>query len=78
MPKHTLTYASLCTCACAFQVTEGELARHQRALEQKMAVLEATRELKRTWVHVDMDAFFAAVEELANPALVCVSLSCQG
>lgn len=31
--------------------------------------LEASRDLTRTWLHVDMDAFYAAVETLDNPAL---------
>lgn len=31
--------------------------------------LEASRDLTRTWLHVDMDAFYAAVETLGNPAL---------
>lgn len=31
--------------------------------------LEASRGLTRTWLHVDMDAFYAAVETLDNPAL---------
>ncbi|KAI3679827.1 hypothetical protein L2E82_50936 [Cichorium intybus] len=31
--------------------------------------LEATRDLSRIWLHVDMDAFYAAVETLSNPSL---------
>lgn len=31
--------------------------------------LEATRDLSRIWVHVDMDAFYAAVETLSDPSL---------
>lgn len=31
--------------------------------------LEATRDLSRSWLHVDMDAFYAAVETLSNPSL---------
>ena len=35
-----------------------------------MAALRAGEDLTRTWLCVDMDAFFAACEELDNPALV--------
>ena len=35
-----------------------------------MLALEATRDLTKVWAHVDMDAFYAAAEELANPSLV--------
>ena len=41
-----------------------------RAMDVKVAHLETTRDLSRTWLTVDMDAFFAACEELDNPALV--------
>jgi CTP:molybdopterin cytidylyltransferase MocA len=57
------------------QVAAAELAQHQRALDQKLSQLEASRDLSRVWVHVDMDAFFAAVEELANPELVRAAAS---
>ena len=30
-------------------------------------------DLTHTWIHMDMDAFFASVEELDNPSLVCIS-----
>jgi hypothetical protein len=36
----------------------------------QIALLEAHRVTHRVWIHVDMDAFFASCEELANPALV--------
>ena len=39
-------------------------------MDAKVAHLETTRDLSRTWLTVDMDAFFAACEELDNPALV--------
>ena len=39
-------------------------------MDRKMLALEATRDLTKVWAHVDMDAFYAAAEELANPSLV--------
>lgn len=39
-----------------------------------MAALRAGEDLTRTWLCVDMDAFFAACEELDNPALVHLRL----
>ncbi|GMN37897.1 hypothetical protein TIFTF001_007189 [Ficus carica] len=37
--------------------------------EKRIVELEATRDLSRVWIHVDMDAFYAAVETLSNPLL---------
>lgn len=34
-----------------------------------MLELEASRDLSKIWLHVDMDAFYAAVETLCNPSL---------
>ncbi len=39
-------------------------------MDAKVAALRASENLTRTWLCVDMDAFFAACEELDNPALV--------
>ena len=36
----------------------------------KIAALKASADLTRTWLHIDMDAFFASVEELDDPSLV--------
>ncbi len=41
-----------------------------RAADAAVAQLAATRDLTATWLVVDMDAFFASVEELHNPSLV--------
>jgi len=39
-------------------------------MDIKMAALKASADLTRTWLHIDMDAFFASVEELDDPSLV--------
>ncbi|KAI3675350.1 hypothetical protein L1987_84939 [Smallanthus sonchifolius] len=46
-----------------------DLSHYQRVADKIIAELEATRDLSRTWLHVDMDAFYAAVETLSNPSL---------
>ncbi len=40
-----------------------------RAADAAVAQAAATRDLTSTWLVVDMDAFFASVEELHNPSL---------
>ncbi|KAI7738077.1 hypothetical protein M8C21_010289 [Ambrosia artemisiifolia] len=45
------------------------LSHYQRIADKRIAELEATRDLTRKWLHVDMDAFYAAVETLSNPSL---------
>lgn len=37
--------------------------------DKRILELEATRDLLRIWLHVDMDAFYAAVETLCDPSL---------
>ena len=41
-----------------------------RRMDSKIAKLVADRDLTRTWIVVDLDAFFASVEELHDPKLV--------
>ena len=41
-----------------------------RKMDVKIAELKAGVDLSRTWMHVDMDAFYAACEELDDPSLV--------
>jgi DNA polymerase kappa len=50
-------------------LSPSHLAGFQSQVDTKIAELEGSRDLTRTWIHVDMDAFFAAVEERDNPAL---------
>lgn len=38
-------------------------------VDRRILELEATRDLSRIWLHIDMDAFYAAVETLSNPSL---------
>ena len=39
-------------------------------MDAKLAGMKASMDLTRTWIVVDMDAFFASVEELDDPSLV--------
>jgi DNA polymerase kappa len=50
-------------------LSPSHLSGFQSQVDTKIAELEGSRDLTRTWIHVDMDAFFAAVEERDNPAL---------
>lgn len=55
--------------ACFDKLTQQQI---QEALETTNLIvkeLEQTRDLTRTFVHIDMDAFYAAVEILDNPEL---------
>lgn len=46
-----------------------DISHYQRVADKRIAELEATRDLSRIWLHVDMDAFYAACETLSNPSL---------
>ena len=39
-------------------------------VQKKIEDLKKERDLTRTWIHVDLDAFYAAVEMRDNPSLV--------
>ncbi|XP_071697863.1 DNA polymerase kappa isoform X2 [Rutidosis leptorrhynchoides] len=46
-----------------------DLSHYQKVADKRIVEFEATRDLSRIWLHVDMDAFYAAVETLSNPSL---------
>ncbi|XP_047250966.1 DNA polymerase kappa isoform X3 [Capsicum annuum] len=51
------------------KLTAQDISHHQKMAEKRILELEDTRDLSRIWLHVDMDAFYAAVETLCNPSL---------
>lgn len=51
------------------KLTAADLSHCQKIADKKILELEGHRDLSRIWLHVDMDAFYAAVETLCNPAL---------
>ncbi|XP_060691861.1 DNA polymerase kappa [Hemiscyllium ocellatum] len=51
------------------QITEQHLKKKQQQVEQLAIELEKSRDLSRTVVHIDMDAFYAAVEMKDAPEL---------
>ena len=50
-------------------ITEKQRHEALEVTDQIVKELERSRDLSRTFVHIDMDAFYAAVEILDNPAL---------
>lgn len=42
---------------------------YSQVADRRILELETKRDLSRIWLHVDMDAFYAAVETLSNPSL---------
>ncbi|PNY13131.1 DNA polymerase kappa-like protein [Trifolium pratense] len=50
-------------------LTQADLSHYQKVADRRILELEASRDLSRIWLHVDMDAFYAAVETLSNPTL---------
>nr|CAD1841365.1 unnamed protein product [Ananas comosus var. bracteatus] len=53
---------------CA-KLTDKDISHFQLVADRKIVELEASRDLSKTWLHADMDAFYAAVETLENPSL---------
>ncbi|CAG8608678.1 13131_t:CDS:10 [Ambispora gerdemannii] len=50
-------------------IKKSDLLRDSIIVESKIKELEQLRDITQTIVHIDMDAFFAAVEERDNPTL---------
>ncbi|KAH6672333.1 DNA-directed polymeras-like protein kappa [Halenospora varia] len=57
------------------QLEKLDLASDRRKADDYIAELELTRDLSQTVVHIDCDAFYAAVEELDRPELKDVPFS---
>ncbi|KAH8169083.1 impB/mucB/samB family protein [Sarocladium implicatum] len=55
-----------------------DLSRHQRNADRLITELEVTRDLTQHVVHVDCDAFYAAVEQLDRPELKNVPFAVGG
>ncbi|EOA36744.1 hypothetical protein CARUB_v10012571mg [Capsella rubella] len=53
---------------CA-KLSSSVLSTYQKVVDRRILELEASRDLSRIWLHVDMDAFYAAVETLSDPSL---------
>ncbi|XP_043709969.1 LOW QUALITY PROTEIN: DNA polymerase kappa [Telopea speciosissima] len=53
---------------CA-KLTTMDMSHYQMVADKRIFELEAARDLSKIWLHVDMDAFYAAVETLENPSL---------
>lgn len=59
-------------------LTNDELANYEKVADAKITELEEKRDLSRTWMHVDLDAFYAAVETLENPSLAGKAVAVGG
>ena len=59
-------------------LSPSELEAGEKWAEQHMASLERSRNLSRTFIHVDMDMFFAAVEQMHRPELANVPFAIGG
>ena len=57
---------------------DAEIAAAARRADSVLAKLDAERDLSRTWSCVDMDAFFAACEELDDPSLKGIPFAVGG
>ncbi|GBG64296.1 hypothetical protein CBR_g41215 [Chara braunii] len=53
----------------AAEISPEARGKFQAMADRRLLELEASRDLSRVWMHVDMDAFYAAVEALDDPSL---------
>ncbi|KAM7273710.1 hypothetical protein ACFE04_028374 [Oxalis oulophora] len=51
------------------KLTAADLSHYRKLADRRIAELEATRDLSNIWLHVDMDALYAAAETLSNQSL---------
>ena len=59
-------------------LTAAQLESAQKWADKHMVALERTRDLSRTFIHVDMDMFFAAVEQMHRPELKDIPFAIGG
>ncbi|KAI9825829.1 MAG: hypothetical protein M1832_000769 [Thelocarpon impressellum] len=57
------------------QLEQLDVGHHRRRADDYIAELELTRDLSQAIVHIDCDAFYAAVEELDRPELKLVPMA---
>jgi DNA polymerase kappa len=60
------------------RITAEEVERAERKMDEAAERLRSARDLTRTIVHVDMDAFYAAVEMRDDPKLREVPMAVGG
>ncbi|KAL4615236.1 hypothetical protein ACB092_07G109100 [Castanea dentata] len=56
-------------CAHCAKLTPADISQYQKVADRRILELETKHDMSRIWLHVDMDAFYAAVETLSNPSL---------
>ena len=52
-------------------------ARFEQNVQRKIEKIKQEKDFSRTWIHVDMDAFYAACEMRDNPALAEIPLAIE-
>ncbi|CAF1653717.1 unnamed protein product [Rotaria magnacalcarata] len=58
--------------------TPFQIEQAEKSVDRYLAQLDKTRDLSRTFCHIDMDAFYAAVEMRDNPALQHIPMAVGG